>query len=67
MSWIEYLLREREDKRKRIYALQIGSARLHLTVDGVQTDATQEHLEMLKSNVTEIEQILTDEGVPFDA
>jgi hypothetical protein len=38
-----------------------------VTTKGVQKDITQQQLEKLEAEIAEIEQILIDERVPFDA
>jgi len=67
MAWISFLKHQREDKRKRLYALRSGIVRLHMTLEGVQTDITDEQIKTLEADVAEIEEILTSEGEQFDA
>jgi hypothetical protein len=67
MSWVEYLKHDRANKLSQAVSLAAGKVRLHVTTKGVQKDITQQQLEKLEAEIAEIEQILIDEGVPFDA
>lgn len=60
--WLEYIAQERDDKRKRLYALTSGIVQLSMTTEGIRRDITQETVDKLTANIAEIEQILTEEG-----
>jgi hypothetical protein len=67
MSWLEYLKHERANKLSQAVTLASGKVQLHMTTNGVKRDITQQQLEKLEADIAEIEQILIEEGVPFDA
>lgn len=66
MTWRDYLLEERTQQLEQISFLGSGNVRLHVTTNGVQRDVTEERLETTKKHLAEVEQILREEGVPFD-
>jgi hypothetical protein len=67
MTWLEFIRDERTDKLEAIEMLSSGRVQLHMTTNGVRKDITDERLAKLKEDVAEIEQILTEEGIPYDA
>jgi len=67
MNWLEYLKHERANKLSQAVTLASGKVQLHMIANGVKKDITQQQLEKLEAEIAEIEQILVDEGVPFDA
>lgn len=60
--WLNYLANDRDDKRKRLYSLESGACTLQVTIAGDVRDITNEQIAKLKADVTEIEQILIENG-----
>lgn len=67
MTWLEYLKHERGNKLNQAVVLASGKVQLHMTSSGVTKDITQQQLNKLEAEIAEIEQILIEENVPFDA
>lgn len=67
MTWRDYLLQERKQHLEQIAFLSSGNVRLHVTTNNEQRDVTEERLETTKKHLVEVERILREEGVPFDA
>jgi len=66
-GWVEYLTHDRANKLTQAVTLASGKVQLNMTTNGVMKDITQQQLEKLEAEIAEIEQILIEEGVPFDA
>lgn len=67
MDWREYLLQERTEKLSEVEILSSGRVRSYISTNGVQRETTDENVEKLKADIAEIEEILREDGVPFDS
>jgi hypothetical protein len=71
MTWQEwakqFLLDERARKLKSIELLSSGSVGTSEMRNGKQIDTTNESITVNKEHVAELERLLTDARVPFDA
>lgn len=66
MTWLEYLVKEREGKLSSLEMMSSGRVRSYMSENGIQRETTEENVEKLKEDLAEIEQILTEEGVDFE-
>lgn len=67
MTWDEYLFAQRKLKLEQVEFLGSGDVQVSIMRNGVLRDVTAERLVEEKRDIAEIEQILRDNGVQFDA
>ena len=71
MTWKEwaeqFLVAERARKLNMVEHLSSGSVGTNRIVDGQRVDTTSETIEINRAHIAELEEILSEAGVTFDA